>query len=1068
MFDFSQTLNKGGETMSASIAFIDGRLSDATQLANALDPSIEVFYLDTSSDGISQIADVLAGRAGISALHIISHGSDANLLIGQSSVSLANIDSYRSQFSSIGLALTTDADILLYGCDVASTSVGKAFVDAIAVATGADVAASTDVTGAIIWGGDDELEYQSGNVNISNIIDQIAWDSAQTTAALADVFRHPLGSGWLTEGSSTTYVDQFGISHSEGTYVSTTGSTYNGFFSAQDFGGVHNGEDWNGSGGGSTDLGIPIYAAGNGVISFVNTQTSAGINNGLKMVVIQHTLANGGAYSSLYLHLDSFSVSSGHIVTIGQQIGTLGNTGNSTSPHLHFEIAQGHFTGYGSGAPRVDPTDFINMRRFVPVSNSDIPASTSTSAILTVGGSQTSTIDTAGDSDWFKVYLEAGQSYSFAVRGASSGNGTLADPLIRIRDTNGVALTQYDDDDSGGNGSGGAGLDARVTGFTASTTGYHYIVAYGVGTGTGTYRVSATQSASPALPTLSVNDITVDENSGTATFTVSMSAASSQTVSVQWSTLVGSANSGGPNTDYNGLANQTLTFTPGQTSRQITINLVNDGIPEGAEYFDLSLLSATNAIIADGNGLATITDSDTVALPSLSVNNITVDENSGTATFTVSMSAASSQTVSVQWSTLVGTANAGGPNTDYNGLANQTLTFSPGQTSRQITINLVNDGIPEGTEYFDLSLLSATGATIADGNGRATITDSDQAVVTSTFSEGPDTIILTQPSQTWHALGGSDRVTGTSGSDIIFGDTGNDTLTGGAGADTLDGGADFDTIDYGSETGFAGVTVNLSAYRATDTFGNVDSLSNIERVIGTTRADLIYGFTTASTLEGGAGDDQLWGYAGTGDVLIGGSGVNLLASTGGSATITGGVDTDYVLAAYGTNIINAGAGNDQIYVQYGTNTINLGDGYNLLISLDLYNPAASDAIAWSSDTITGGSLDDYIYSGRGVETINAGAGNDWIDAGGWNDTMTGGAGYDRFIFSGNSGFDIITDFTDGEDFLDFTTNSAVSSFADLTIVNNVASITVLWSNGTAGVTLRGFNASNLTAADVFW
>ncbi len=234
-----------------------------------------------------------------------------------------------------------------------------------------------------------------------------------------------------------------------------------------------------------------------------------------------------------------------------------------------------------------------------------------------------------------------------------------------------------------------------------------------------------------ALPSLSVNDISVNENSGTATFTVSLSAASSQTVSVLYSTLVGSANAGGANTDYNGVVNQTLTFTPGQTSKSVTINLINDSIPEGTEFFDLLLESPTNATISDSTGRATILDTDTAALPSLSVNDISVNENSGTATFTVSLSAASSQTVSVLYSTLVGSANAGGANTDYNGVVNQTLTFTPGQTSKSVTINLVNDSIPEGTEFFDLLLESPTNATISDSTGRATILDTDTAALPS-------------------------------------------------------------------------------------------------------------------------------------------------------------------------------------------------------------------------------------------------------------------------------------------------------------------------------------------------
>ena len=243
-----------------------------------------------------------------------------------------------------------------------------------------------------------------------------------------------------------------------------------------------------------------------------------------------------------------------------------------------------------------------------------------------------------------------------------------------------------------------------------------------------------------ALPTLSVNDITVNEETGAATFTVSINAASAQTVTVLYSTLIGTANANGPGTDYQGVVNQTLSFSPGQTNQSVTINLVNDTVPEGTEYFDLLLENPTNATVVDSTGRATITDTDTAALPSLSVNDITVNENTGTATFTVSLSAPSAQTVSLRYSTLIGTANANGPDTDYVGQVDQSLNFTPGQTSRSVTINLVNNSVAEPTEYFDLLLESPTNATIVDSTGRATIIDNDRPA-TSALSISPTSAV---------------------------------------------------------------------------------------------------------------------------------------------------------------------------------------------------------------------------------------------------------------------------------------------------------------------------------------
>ena len=145
-----------------SIAFVDTRVADYLSLIAALDPGIDVYILDGGLDGIGQIADVMAGYSGVEALHIISHGSEASLLIGSSAFDAESLEAHRADLARIGRSLSAEADILLYGCNVAAGSLGQSFVQAIAAATDADVAASVDVTGAAALGGNAELEYQSG------------------------------------------------------------------------------------------------------------------------------------------------------------------------------------------------------------------------------------------------------------------------------------------------------------------------------------------------------------------------------------------------------------------------------------------------------------------------------------------------------------------------------------------------------------------------------------------------------------------------------------------------------------------------------------------------------------------------------------------------------------------------------------------------------------------------------------------------------------------------------------------------------------------------------------------
>ena len=160
--------------------------------------------------------------------------------------------------------------------------------------------------------------------------------------------------------------------------------------------------------------------------------------------------------------------------------------------------------------------------------------------------------------------------------------------------------------------------------------------------------------------------MTVTEgNSGTvnATFTVSLSTASGQTVTVNYATADGTAVAPGDYTAGSG----TLTFNPGATTQTLNVPVIGDTLNEPNETFFVNLSAPSNATILDGQGQGTITNDD--ALPSLSIGNVTVTEgNSGTvnATFTVSLSAASGQTVTVNYATADGTAVAPG---DYTARA---------------------------------------------------------------------------------------------------------------------------------------------------------------------------------------------------------------------------------------------------------------------------------------------------------------------------------------------------------------------------------------------------------------
>ena len=121
--------------------------------------------LDANSDGVQQITDLLAAANGkYDAIHVISHGDEGQINLGNTQLTTDSISGYADQLASWSSALTDDADILFYGCDLAGNAEGQEFIESISAITGADVAASDDLTGAEELGGDWDLELNVGEV----------------------------------------------------------------------------------------------------------------------------------------------------------------------------------------------------------------------------------------------------------------------------------------------------------------------------------------------------------------------------------------------------------------------------------------------------------------------------------------------------------------------------------------------------------------------------------------------------------------------------------------------------------------------------------------------------------------------------------------------------------------------------------------------------------------------------------------------------------------------------------------------------------------------------------------
>jgi hypothetical protein len=146
------------------IVFIDPGVEDYETLEAGFREGVEVLILKDTQDGVTQISQALLGKTGLDAIHLISHGSAGSLQLGSTELSSDRMAHYSNALSQIGSSLTETGDIMLYGCDVAQGDTGQEFVLALANATDADVAASIDKTGAMILGGNWDLEYSHGEI----------------------------------------------------------------------------------------------------------------------------------------------------------------------------------------------------------------------------------------------------------------------------------------------------------------------------------------------------------------------------------------------------------------------------------------------------------------------------------------------------------------------------------------------------------------------------------------------------------------------------------------------------------------------------------------------------------------------------------------------------------------------------------------------------------------------------------------------------------------------------------------------------------------------------------------
>ncbi|MFK8115382.1 MAG: DUF4347 domain-containing protein, partial [Rubripirellula sp.] len=210
---------------STKIVFVDSGVEDISQLVDGLSPDHELVLLQPNEDGLHQITAILAQRSNVQSIHIVAHGQAGQIQLGNQMVDAEMIQQRQDSLGRWSKSLSESADILIYGCETGAEASGKKLVDQIAKLTGADVAASTDKTGAESLNGDWILERSVGTIESGLAFDSRARQNY--TAVMPITIRAQGSTGdenmsLQIDGSTVATFEGIGTALQDFTYQTTT------------------------------------------------------------------------------------------------------------------------------------------------------------------------------------------------------------------------------------------------------------------------------------------------------------------------------------------------------------------------------------------------------------------------------------------------------------------------------------------------------------------------------------------------------------------------------------------------------------------------------------------------------------------------------------------------------------------------------------------------------------------------------------------------------------------------------------------------------------------------------
>ena len=670
---------------TTEIAFVDPTVPDYQAMIAGMGPNVEVVVLDGTRDGMEQIAESLAGRTGIDAIHLISHGDPGQLSLGTGTLTQASMaGEYADELATIKQSLSEAADILVYGCEFAEGQAGQDAATLLSQLTGADVAASTDATGYAEFGGDWVLETQTGTIETTlAVTDDVqanwkgllaeTWMNASTGAVIAG----PAGNDWYVGDSANNTPTAAGggadIMYGAGGDDTLQGGSGNDIL----VGGTGNDTIY-----GNSDDDVILGGTGN---DYLDGGSAVGKN----------TIIGGGGNDQM--------------------------VGGSGADVFRFTGAQSGdaYTVNGGGA-----TDIIDLSEFstATITNSGgvITVDRGGGDVFTISHSNVETIITAATVGNHGPLADAGTDQTVST------STTVTLTAVGSSDRDGNTLTYQWTQIEGPKVTLSSSTAASPT-FTApsSATTLQFVVVVSDGTTSHADTVTINVGAANSMPTITSNGggasttVSVTENTTTVTTVTATDANAGQTLSYS---IVGGADA----------AKFTINSSTGSLSFATTPNYESPSDSGGNNIYDVTVQVSDGVGGTDTQAIAvTVTNAnETPTDLSLSANTVAENAANGTVIGTViGTDPDSSDTKTYSFTDSAGGRFAINSSTGQITVANGSLLNYETATSHTVTVRVTDSG---GLTYDEAFTINLTNVNEAPTGADATITINEDTAHTLT------------------------------------------------------------------------------------------------------------------------------------------------------------------------------------------------------------------------------------------------------------------------------------------------------------------------------------------------